>query len=283
MESIGQLAAGIAHEINTPIQYVGDNIRFLRDAFNDCQAFAAAIPTFFDDLQTGQPLESVCMKFQEAREKADLEFLTREIPAALEQSLEGVGRVARIVHAMKEFSHPEVDEKLPADLNRAIESTVMVSRNEWKYVAELSTDLDPELPPLPCYVGHFNQVMLNLIVNAAHAIAERVGDGSSGKGKITISTRRRDDWAEIRVQDNGAGISSAVRHRIFEPFFTTKEVGKGTGQGLSSCHTIIERKHGGHIDFESEPGQGTVFKILLPLSGSASNTPLPGSTGQTPE
>lgn len=269
MESIGQLAAGIAHEINTPIQYIGDNIRFLRDAFHNCQALLDRLPGFFDDLAAGQDLDTVRARFREASEEADLAFLQREIPAALDQSLDGVGRVARIVHAMKEFSHPDSEEKLPADLNRAIESTVTVSRNEWKYVAEVVTDLDSALPPVPCYVGHFNQVMLNLIVNAAHAIAEKVGDGSSGKGRIRIATRRDGDWAEIRVEDDGAGIPEAIRHRIFEPFFTTKEVGKGTGQGLSTCHAIIVRKHGGHISFESEVGRGTVFTVRLPLADDA--------------
>jgi signal transduction histidine kinase len=269
MESIGQLAAGNAHEINTPIQYVGDNIRFLRDAFRDCQALLDQIPGLFDDLLAGAPPETVRARFQDACAKADLEFLAREIPAALDQSLDGVGRVARIVHAMKEFSHPDAEEKLPADLNRAIESTVTVSRNEWKYVAEVVTDLDPDLPPVPCFVGHFNQVMLNLIVNAAHAIAEKVGDGSSGKGRIRIATRRDGDWAEIRVEDDGAGIPPSLHHRIFEPFFTTKEVGKGTGQGLSTCHAIIVRKHGGRIAFESELGRGTAFIVRLPLAGDA--------------
>jgi len=194
-----------------------------------------------------------------------LDYLRTEVPKAITQLLDGVEHVARIVRAMKEFSHPGPVEKAPVDINRAIESTALVSRNEWKYVAELITDFDPELPRVPCMAGEFNQVILNLIANAAHAIADVVQASPGAKGTIRISTRCHAPWAEIRVSDTGAGIPEAIQGRIFDPFFTTKPVGKGTGQGLSIAHTVIVQKHGGTISFESAPGAGTTFLVQLPL------------------
>jgi signal transduction histidine kinase len=194
----------------------------------------------------------------------DLNYLRDEIPKATEQLLEGVAQVARIVRAMKEFSHPGPVEKAPVDINRAIESTILVSKNEWKYVAGLTTDLDPELPPVPCMAGEFNQVMLNLIVNAAQAIGDVVR-GSNRKGSIRIGTRRDGEWVEVRVSDTGTGIPEDIRARMFTPFFTTKEVGKGTGQGLAMAHAVIVKKHQGTIRFESETGVGTTFVVRLPL------------------
>jgi len=181
---------------------------------------------------------------------------------------EGVNRVAGIVRAMKRFSHPGPAEKIPTDIHQAIESTILVSRNEWKYVADLTTDFDPELPPVPCIAGEFNQVLLNLIVNATHAIADVV-KGSGGKGGIRISTRKKGDSAEIRVSDTGAGIPEAIQSKVFDPFFTTKGVGKGTGQGLAIAHSVIVQKHRGTIKFESETGKGTTFVIQLPLEERA--------------
>lgn len=268
MESIGQLAAGIAHEINTPIQYVGDNLRFLQDAFAGMSTLLKQCFAFLDSTGPGASAPAIA----EARQKFDFDYIEKELPLALHQSLEGVNRVAKIVHAMREFSHPDADEKAPADINRAIESTVTVSRNEWKYVADIKTDFDPAIPPVPCYIGHFNQVMLNLIVNAAHAIADKLkaekGEHTETKGLITISTRGKDNCVEIRVSDTGTGIPKGIRHRIFEPFFTTKEIGRGTGQGLSTCHAVISRKHGGDITFETEEGKGTTFIVRLPIAGS---------------
>ena len=176
--------------------------------------------------------------------------------------------MARIVGAMKEFSHPGVSEKTSIDINRAIESTLTVSHNEWKYVAELVTDLAPDLPLVRCLPGEFNQVILNLIVNAAHAIADTVQNGSATKGTITISTRHRGNWLEIRIADTGPGIPEKIRTRIFDPFFTTKAVGKGTGQGLAIAHSVVVDKHGGTITFETELGRGTTFIIRLPLNES---------------
>ena len=270
LESIGQLAAGIAHEINTPIQYVSDNTRFLRDSFGKLNQVCEAYHELLAALQSGANPAPFISKAQACVETTRVKYLCTEIPNAIEDSLEGVSRVAEIVRAIKEFSHPGPAEKLPSDLNHAIASTVLVCRNEWKYVAELALDLDPELPPVQCVAGEFNQVMLNLIVNAAHAIAEAVAGKSEAKGAIAIRTRRVGAWAEIRVRDTGAGIPDAVRPNVFNPFFTTKPMGKGTGQGLAVAHAVIVQKHGGTIDFETEIGVGTTFIIRLPIG-----TPLP--------
>jgi PAS domain S-box-containing protein len=256
LESIGLLAAGIAHEINTPIQYIGDNGRFLGDAFRDLVKFA--------DLrrvsgETGSPLPT-----REPLDEGVFDYLRDEVPKSIEQLLEGVDHVARIVLAMKEFSHPGPVEKTPVDINRAIESTTVVSRSEWRYLAELTTDFDPELPPVHCLAGEFNQVMLNLIVNAAHAISDVVKD--SGKlGKIHIATRRDGPTVEIRISDTGCGIPKANQSKVFDPFFTTKAVGKGTGQGLAIAYSVVVQKHSGTIRLESETGRGTTFVIRLPL------------------
>ncbi len=267
LESIGQLAAGIAHEINTPIQYMGDNTRFLRDAWEEILPVLDLLLSFLRGPEKGaDPIPDFSEALGQLLEKTDLEYLREEVPKAVEQNLDGVERVARIVRAMKEFSHPGKREKTSVDINRALESTITVCRNEWKYVAELVTQLDPSLPPVQCYPGEINQVFLNLIVNAAHAIGDVVKDGSGGKGLITISTHNRGSWVEVRIQDTGTGIPEGIRSRIFDPFFTTKEVGRGTGQGLAICHSVIVEKLGGKLDFETQPGKGTTFFLRLPVS-----------------
>jgi signal transduction histidine kinase len=202
---------------------------------------------------------------QHALRETDADYLKEEIPLAIEQSLEDVHRVARIVRAMKEFSHPGTDDKMAVDINKSIDTTITVARNEWKYVAELNSDYDPTLPLVACFPGDFNQVMLNLIVNAAQAIGDVVKENSGRKGQITVRTRQDGDWVEIRVHDTGSGIPEPIRRRIFEPFFTTKEVGKGTGQGLAMAYNVIVKKHGGTISFETETGQGTTFIVRLPI------------------
>jgi signal transduction histidine kinase len=200
---------------------------------------------------------------------SDLDYLFAEIPPAINQTLEGIDRVSRIVKAMKEFSHPGGKDKTPSNLNKAIECTVMVAKNEWKYVADLNLELDPDLPQVPCYLGEFNQCILSLVVNASHAIGDVVKQKPGTKGLITVRTRREENHVEVRVTDTGTGIPEAVRPKIFEPFFTTKEVGKGTGQGLSIVYANIVKKHGGTVWFETETGKGTSFFLRLPMATGA--------------
>ncbi len=266
LESIGQLAAGIAHEINTPTQYVSDNVHFLKDAFADLTDLIGKYRDVIEQVKSGEPVSESIEELEELEEEVDLQYLAQEVPAALDQSLEGLGRVARIVLAMKEFSHPGENQKQKVDINKALESTITVSRNEWKYVAEMKTEFDPQLPLVPCLPGEINQVFLNIIVNAAHAIADKIGSQPETKGLITINTGHDDNHCEIRISDTGKGIPEAIRHRIFDPFFTTKEVGKGTGQGLAISHDVVVNKHCGSIAVETETGQGTTFVIRLPLN-----------------
>lgn len=265
LEAIGQLAAGIAHEINTPIQFVGDNIRFIKDAW---QSFDSLI-SLCQSVEAQSVPADFSRRVRGLLENCDAEYLRSEIPGALDQSLDGIARVAKIVHAMKEFSHPGSDEKQPADINQLILTTLTVSRNEWKYVADVETLLQKDLQLVPCHAGELNQVLLNLLINAAHAIAEAVGDGSAAKGKITIRTIQDERFTTISIHDTGAGIRPEIQSRIFDPFFTTKAVGRGTGQGLSLAHNSIVKKHGGKIWFESEVGKGTTFYIQLPMAGGA--------------
>jgi PAS domain S-box-containing protein len=268
LESIGQLAAGIAHEINTPTQYVGDNIHFLKDAFTGMIALTGKYKELLDTVKAGKVTKGIVDEIEETMEKTDIAYLREEMPKAIQQSMEGVERVTGIVRAMKEFSHPGTKEKEPIDINRAIENTLTVSRNAWKYVADVVTEFDPSLPLVPCLPGEFNQVVLNIIVNAAQAIAEKNGT-SAEKGNIRVSTFNRDRWAEISISDNGPGIPEEIRSHIFDPFFTTKEVGKGTGQGLAIARSIIVDKHQGEITLDTVPGEGTTFTIWVPVGEGA--------------
>ncbi len=266
MESIGHLAAGIAHEINTPAQYVGDNTRFLRDVFASVDGLLGDLDRMLEAAKRREISEALIAEVDANVRKADVAYVKAEAPKAIQQSLEGIERVATIVRAMKEFSHPGNGHKQLVDLNRAIESTLTVSRNEWKYVADLVTDFDPGLPPVFCLPGDFNQVILNLVVNAAQAIATVVENDPQRRGTITVRTRQAGDWAEIRVEDTGTGIPADIRHKVFDHFFTTKAVGKGTGQGLAIAHAVVVRKHGGTIRFESEEGKGTTFIVRVPIA-----------------
>ena len=265
LKAVGRLAAGIAHEINTPTQYVGDNIVFLQESFSLLLNLMARYRQLKEAAREGAVPQELVAEIESLAKEIDDDFLREEIPKAIEQSLQGIERVATIVRAMKDFAHPGPAEKIGLDINRAIESTLTVSRNEWKYVADLITDFDPDLPLVPCIPGQFNEAILNLIVNAAQAVGEAVEQRSNGKGQIAVSTRRAGDWAEIRIRDTGTGIPPEARSRIFDPFFTTKDVGDGTGQGLAIARVAIVEKHGGTIDFETAVGKGTTFTIRLPL------------------
>jgi PAS domain S-box-containing protein len=269
LESIGQLAAGIAHEINTPTQYVGDNTRFLLEAFNDLIRLLDLYAKTPQAIKAGKSVDDLIRTMRDAAEEADLDYLREEIPKAIKQALDGVERVSKIVQAMKEFSHPGSTEKKEIDVNRAIESTITVARNEWKYVADLIMDLDPALPPVSCLPGEFNQVILNMIINACHAITEAMQDKSGEKGTITVKTLDLGTHVKILISDTGTGIPEQIRSKIFDPFFTTKEVGRGTGQGLAISYSVIVKKHHGTISFESEVGKGTTFFIDLPVTGAA--------------
>lgn len=265
LESIGQLAAGIAHEINTPAQYVSDNTRFLRDEFQNLLRVLDHCTEQIDPNQEAQSWDERYTGVTELLQEVDYEFLRGEIPQAISQSLEGLERITRIVKAMKEFSHPGSDTKQLADLNKAIDSTITVCNNRWKYVADMEMDLEESIPAVPCLLAEFNQVILNLVVNAADAIEQRF-QGTNEKGLIRVVTRQCGEMMEVRIEDNGGGIPERVRAKIFDPFFTTKEVGKGTGQGLAISRDVVVNKHGGTLECESNEGEGTVFTIRLPLS-----------------
>lgn len=273
LESIGQLAAGVAHEINTPAQYVTDNLRFLKTSFADLNGVVKRASHLADAAAEAGMLPTEVEALQRQREAADLDFLNEEIPRSFEQTLDGMRRVTEIVGAMKEFAHPGNKFKEKADLNEAVRSTVVVCRSRWRYVAELTMDLAPDLPVVPCFLGDINQVLLNLIVNAADAIEDRPDRGSDELGLIHISSTWDDAGVSIAVQDTGGGIPADIEERIFDPFFTTKEVGRGTGQGLALSYDMIVHKHGGTIDVCSRQGEGTTFTITVPLNEAAVPAP----------
>lgn len=258
--SVGQLAAGLAHEINTPVQYVGDNLRFIDGAL----AKLTAVVEAGQDLAAAARMGRAASRFEAVAESVKLPRLLAETPAAVRESLEGVEQIARIILSMKEFSHPGTGVKTATDINRALESTLTVSHNEWAPVATVAMDFAPSLPPALCFASEMNQVFLNLIVNAAQAIE---ASGKPLPGRITVTTSSYGDAIEIRVADSGAGVPAALRERIFDPFFTTKEVGQGIGQGLAICRDVVVVKHGGAMEVMENEGGGAVFIVRLPIDG----------------
>lgn len=260
LEAVGQLAAGVAHEINTPTQYCMDNARFLQEAFREMRAVLRAYEVLATTVRDGGDLEAAMTAVGSARDAADLEFLLEDVPSALDQSIEGLRQVAGIVRALKDFSHPGSDDALPVDLGPLIETSVVLSRGEHKHVADVVVEIDPGLPPVPCQEGKVKQVLLNLLVNAAHAVQAQGGS----RGRITVRARALPEVVRVEVEDTGAGIPAAIRDRVFDLFFTTKEVGVGTGQGLALAHRVVSEEHGGRLGFDSEEGVGTTFWFELP-------------------
>jgi PAS domain S-box-containing protein len=264
LESIGQLAAGIAHEINTPMQYIGDNTKFLKDMVSNLSKYLHGIQDIFDsNISIISP--QFKDKIEQLKTQYDIEYLLDELPRSIEQTESGISRVTNLIRAMKDFAHPGVKEKTYSNINQGIEVTAEISKNEWKYVADLELNLSGNLPLVYCLQDELNQVVLNMIINSSHAIEEKIGKGNSNKGKITIETYQEDTSAVIVVSDTGAGIKESIISKIFDPFFTTKEVGKGTGQGLAIVHDLIVNKHGGTITVDSNPDTGTKFLIKLPI------------------
>ena len=285
MESIGQLAAGVAHEMNTPIQYFGDNMWFIKDSFQDVAKMLKGIKSLMDSLKKENPgghLAEVLSEVDDLWESADAEYLMSEIPEAIVQSLQGCGNLSQIVSAMKEFSHPGTDEKIPTQLNDVVKNTMIISRNEWKYLANVKYNLDDSLPMIHCLPNEIGQMILNLVINACHALEEK-GCEEGEKGVIRLSTIKVQadgkNWVELRVQDSGMGMPTELKNRIFEPFFTTKPVGKGTGQGLAIVHNVVVDKHSGQIHVESHQGEGTTFVVRLPVTLAAP----PERIEETPE
>jgi PAS domain S-box-containing protein len=270
LEAVGRLASGIAHEMNTPIQFGGDSVSFLQSAFSDLRELLEAYAGGVQELARGAPAAAVSAQLAAVEERINKSFIDTEIPGAFERTHEGIDRVASIVRAMKEFAHPDNQQHSPADLNHAIETTLLVARNEYKYSAAVQIELGP-IPLVRCNVNELNQVFLNLIVNAAHAIQAAGHDASSGR--IRISTAAVPQGIEIVFEDNGCGISEENLDRIFDPFFTTKEVGKGTGQGLAIARSIIVERHSGTILVESEVNQGTRMTVQLPIKAAEDTAP----------
>jgi PAS domain S-box-containing protein len=265
LESVGRLAAGVAHEINTPIQFVNDSIQFVREAVSDLSHLIEKYRALHTHVQTVDPGAELAEQVSHTEDEVDVAYLLQNLPQALDRSLEGLGRVATIVRSMKEYAHPDQKEMRPADLNRCISSTLTIARNEFKYVADLELQLG-DLPPVVCHAGDINQVVLNLVVNAGHAVGDLV-KGTERRGRITVTTRAEGTSVIVAVADTGGGIPANVRDRIFDPFFTTKEVGRGTGQGLAIARKIV-LNHGGQLTFETEVDRGTTFFLRLPIAGN---------------
>jgi len=277
MQAIGRLAAGIAHEINTPIQYVGYNAGFLDEAFTDILALLAASARLADAAEAlggagGGDLAAAVRQVRELEAAVDIAYLREEIPAAIANTRKGIRQVSEIVSAMRQMSHPGTGGSLFFDVNASLRDIVTITRNAWKHVADVQLDLAPDLPLVYGLPHEVSQVFLNVILNAAQAVEERVSREPWTRGRIAIATSLAAQGVVVTVSDNGTGIDPAVQGRIFDPFFTTKAVGKGTGQGLAIGHAIMVR-HGGGIDFTTRPGEGTTFCVRFPIEGAGDGNP----------
>jgi PAS domain S-box-containing protein len=267
LQSVGALAAGIAHEINTPMQFVSDSVYFLKSAVGDLNRLWPELQNLSNQSETAEGLVDALKRIEATAAELDVNQLVADAHESADRALEGIRRVTKIIRAMREFAHPDNGEHSKVDLNAAIETTLTVCKNVYKEIADVQTEF-AALPPVMCQYGEINQVFLNIVVNAAHAIESQHKDGS--KGLIRISTLLEEPWAVVRIQDNGAGIPETVKARIFDPFFTTKEVGKGTGQGLAIVQSVIVERHHGRIEVESQVGKGTTFVLRLPIQSQQS-------------
>lgn len=262
LESIGRLAAGVAHEINTPIQFISDSVRFARDAVNDLAALYQQYREVREAGASGGDLLEKLREVDVVDARVDAPFLFEQLPGALGRAMEGLQQVANIVRATKDFAYPTTREKRPANINKALQSTLTIGKREYAEAADLIVELG-ELPLVPCHIGELNQVFLNLIINAAHAIQDRK---RGGRGRITVRTYL--EWSNVLIVigDDGDGIPEAIQQLVFDPFFTTKDVGRGSGQGLAIARSVVVERHGGSLEFDTKAGQGTQFFVRIPAT-----------------
>lgn len=262
LESIGGLAAGVAHEINTPVQYIGDNLHFLLEEYDNLFDKLAKLEAQLLQTDDLTEIKEIVKGFKQA---LDFDYLQEEIPKAISQSLAGTAHITKIVRSIKAFAHPDVEQAIhQLPLHELIHDVISISTNEWKYVADMTLSLDESIGDVPVSRNEFNQALLNIIINAAHAISDQIKSGTKKKGKIHISTEALKDKVVVKIKDDGPGIPKVIQARIFDPFFTTKEVGRGTGQGLAIARSSIEKSMNGQVDFITKIGEGTCFVITLP-------------------
>ena len=266
LEVVGQLAAGIAHEINTPVQYIGDNLRYVSDQLEKLLELLAHYQSLSELVQSDDVLRKRCLEIQAFSEENDIGFLVEEVPAAISESMVGVETISTIVRSMRSLVHSGDRKKVLTDVNEAIEHAITISKGSWKHSLDLKTELGESLPKVMCYEGELGQVLINLIVNASHAIEE-----TAERGTVTLRSFLYKKSVGIHVQDSGVGIPLEIQHKIFDPFFSSKEVGKGTGQGLAFAYSSIVERSGGALFFETAEGEGTTFHIYLPTEQSESD------------